>query len=107
MGLFRSANSPGKLQVRFIDGHLFNLRSRFANDAHYLAGFIPIKLHSRWNENSVRTEPPGRRAWHRGTHPKLARFIARRADHPAAFRRASHDHRLSFERGILALLDRS
>src|SRR4051794_4340888 len=95
------------LNVSLVHGHLFDVAAAALHDGHDPPRFLPIHIHARRNKNSIRTQPARRYARHRGTHAELARFITRGTNDTAPLWRTSDDYRLSLQRWIIALFNRS
>ena len=89
----------GRLQVGFIDRHLFHTDTRGPNEAKDFSRFRAVLIHPGRKKHSGRTEPGGGAARHGGPDPKLPGLIARGTHHTAAFGRTPDNHRPSLEPG--------
>ena len=75
-------------------------------NCHHTAGEFAIAVKSRAQKDRLGTEASRMGGGHRAADAIAAGGIVRRADHPAPFRVAADDHRLTPQRGIIKLLGR-
>src|SRR5579863_10758874 len=88
----------GHVEIRFVNGSHFNLRSKRAEDLIDLFRTLAVTLGMAIHENGMRAHAGRRPEGHGGVHPKLPRLIRGGGDNSALVALAADDHSLAFER---------
>ena len=94
------------VEIRFVERERLNERGEAMQDFANHRGFLAVNIEAGRHDNQVRAPLKGHESRHGRTHAELTRFVVTGGQNSAPIARATHADGLSFQRRLIAHLDR-